>query len=149
MWLDADVTSTAWKPSRFCRTPRLCRGKAEVIANSMTGSFEYERGDVRPSPDFNVFSGTSRHIPIIPMRIWYLTQMRRWGQIPVGRSDAWYDEVAKRVYRADLYLEAARALVDEGLADAADFPWETDGYREPQTISSMASSSMAEIQRLS
>jgi hypothetical protein len=24
------------------------------------------------------------------------------------------DEVAKRVYRADLYLEAARALVDEG-----------------------------------
>ncbi|MEJ2016679.1 MAG: nitrate ABC transporter substrate-binding protein, partial [Limibacillus sp.] len=26
-----------------------------------------------------------------------------------------------------------RMLVDEGLADEADFPWDTDGYREPQS----------------
>jgi nitrate/nitrite transport system substrate-binding protein len=26
-------------------------------------------------------------------------------------------------------LAAARSLVDEGLANEADFPWDTDGYR--------------------
>ena len=28
---------------------------AEVIANSMTGTFEYEKGDKRAVPDFNIF----------------------------------------------------------------------------------------------
>jgi nitrate/nitrite transport system substrate-binding protein len=35
------------------------------------------------------------------------------------------------VYLPELYLEAARSLVDDGLAAEADFPWDTDGYREP------------------
>jgi len=39
--------------------------------------------------------------------------------------------VAKQVYRPDIYLEAAQSLVDEGLADAADFPFDTDGFKEP------------------
>jgi nitrate/nitrite transport system substrate-binding protein len=58
--------------------------------------------------------------------------MRRWGQIPEGKTDAWYAETAKKVYRPDIYLEAARLLVEEGLADEKDFPWDTDGYRGPQ-----------------
>jgi nitrate/nitrite transport system substrate-binding protein len=57
--------------------------------------------------------------------------MRRWGQIPEGKSDAWYQETAKKVYRPDIYLKAARLLVHEGKAKEADFPWTTDGYREP------------------
>ena len=35
------------------------------------------------------------------------------------------------MYRPDLYLEAAKALVAEGKAKKADFPWDTDGYRAP------------------
>ncbi len=57
--------------------------------------------------------------------------MRRWGQIPVSKPDSWYDEVAKSVYRPDIYLKAAKMLVEEGHAAEADFPWETDGYRAP------------------
>ena len=57
--------------------------------------------------------------------------MRRWGQIAEAKPDSWYDEVAKSVYKPEIYLEAARMLVDEGLADEADFPWDADGYRAP------------------
>jgi nitrate/nitrite transport system substrate-binding protein len=55
--------------------------------------------------------------------------MRRWGQIPTDQPDSWYDEVARSVYKPEIYLEAARLLVEEGLADEADFPWDSDGYR--------------------
>jgi nitrate/nitrite transport system substrate-binding protein len=57
--------------------------------------------------------------------------MRRWGQIADAKPDSWYDEVAKSVYKPEIYLEAARLLVDEGLANEADFPWDSDGYKAP------------------
>jgi len=31
----------------------------------------------------------------------------------------------------DVYLQAAQLLVDEGFVGEEDFPWDTDGYREP------------------
>jgi nitrate/nitrite transport system substrate-binding protein len=97
----------------------------------MTGTFEYEKGDKRPVPDFNVFFRYFATYPYYSDAVWYLTQMRRWGQIPEQRPDEWYADVAKQVYRPDLYLKAARMLVDEGKARKEDFPWTTDGYREP------------------
>ena len=57
--------------------------------------------------------------------------MRRWGQIPEAKSDEWYRDTAKAVYRPDIYLQAARLLMSEGKAKKEDFPWDTDGYRAP------------------
>ncbi len=57
--------------------------------------------------------------------------MRRWGQIDTAKSDAWYSDTAKSVYRPDIYLKAARALVDEGKVKNEDFPWKSDGYKAP------------------
>ncbi|MGT2437352.1 hypothetical protein ACU4GH_17560 [Bradyrhizobium betae] len=54
--------------------------------------------------------------------VWYLTQMRRWGQIGEAKSDAWYHDTAKSVYRSDLYLAAAKLLVADGKAKKEDFP---------------------------
>jgi nitrate/nitrite transport system substrate-binding protein len=59
--------------------------------------------------------------------------MRRWGQISEAKPDDWYHDTAKSVYRPDIYLRAARLLVEEGLASEADFPWDTDGFRGPQS----------------
>ena len=101
----------------------------EVIANSMTGTFEFEKGDKRDIPDFNVFFRYYATYPFYSDAIWYLTQMRRWGQIPEAKSDEWYHEVAQKVYKPGIYLDAARLLVDEGLASEADFPWDSDGYK--------------------
>jgi nitrate/nitrite transport system substrate-binding protein len=57
--------------------------------------------------------------------------MRRWGQVAQTQPDSWYEEVAKSVYRPDIYLKAAQMLVDEGKIDKADIPWDSDGYRAP------------------
>ena len=105
---------------------------ADVIAASMTGRFTYAPGDVRPAPEFNIFFGSFAGYPFASDAVWQLTQMRRWGQIAEDRPDAWYLETAQAVYRADLYLAAARALVAEGVIPAESVP-ETDGFKEVQT----------------
>jgi nitrate/nitrite transport system substrate-binding protein len=107
----------------------------KVIANSMTGTFEYEKGDKRSVPDFNVFFRHFATYPYYSDAIWYLTQMRRWGQIEDHKADDWYMETAKSVYRPDLYAEAAKELIAEGKAKAADFPDldKETGFRPPQS----------------
>ena len=133
MWLDENDNANRMKAVEILARPEYVGADAEVIANSMTGTFEYERGDERAVPDFNVFFRYHATYPYYSDAVWYLTQMRRWGQITEGKPDAWYHEVATSVYRPDVYFEAARQLVSEGLAKEADFPWDTDGYRLPQS----------------
>ncbi|WP_417743475.1 CmpA/NrtA family ABC transporter substrate-binding protein [Salipiger sp.] len=131
MWLDENDNANRMEAVEMLSQPEYVGADAEVIANSMTGTFEYEKGDVREVPDFNVFFRYNATYPFYSDAVWYLTQMRRWGQIAEAKPDSWYDEVAKSVYKPEIYLEAARALVDEGLADEADFPWDSDGYKQP------------------
>ncbi len=131
MWLDADNNANRMKAVQILARPDYVGADAEVIANSMTGTFEYEPGDTRPAPDFNVFFRNFATQPFYSHAIWYLTQMRRWGQIATDQPDSWYDATAKSVYRPDLYLAAAKLLVDEGKANKADFAWDGDGYRPP------------------
>lgn len=100
----------------------------EVIAASMTGTFEYARGDKREMPDFNVFFRYDATYPFYSDAVWFLTQMRRWGQISEAKPDAWYDETAKKVYRPDIYMAAAKALVAEGHLLESEVP-KTDGYK--------------------
>ena len=97
----------------------------------MSGTFEFEKGDKRDIPDFNVFFRYFATYPYYSDAIWYLTQMRRWGQIGEGKDDSWYADTARKVYRPDLYLKAAQLLVHEGKAKKQDFPWDSDGYRAP------------------
>ncbi|MEM7541946.1 MAG: CmpA/NrtA family ABC transporter substrate-binding protein [Pseudomonadota bacterium] len=132
-WLDENDNANRMAAVEILARSEYVGADAEVIANSMTGTFEYEKGDKREVPDFNVFYRYYANYPFYSDAVWYLSQMRRWGQITEQKDDAWYDEVAKKVYRPDLYLKAARLLVEEGNAAEADFPWDTDGYREPQT----------------
>lgn len=101
----------------------------EVIANSMTGSFEYEKGDKRPAPDFNVFFRHFATYPYYSDAIWTLTQMRRWGQIAEAKPNAWYVAAAKKVYRPDIYMQAAEELIAEGYAKKENFPFGTDGFK--------------------
>ena len=130
MWLDENDNANRMEAVEMLSQPEYVGADAEVIANSMTGTFEYEKGDKREVPDFNVFFRYNATYPFYSDAVWYLTQMRRWGQIAEAKPDSWYDEVAKSVYKPEIYLEAARALVDEGLANEADFPWDSDGYKD-------------------
>jgi nitrate/nitrite transport system substrate-binding protein len=131
IWLDENDNANRPAAVDMLARPEYVGADREVIAASMTGTFEYEKGDVREVPDFNVFFRYNATYPYYSDAVWYLTQMRRWGQIAEPKDDTWFDETAKSVYRPDIYLQAARLLVDDGLANEADFPWETDGYKEP------------------
>ena len=130
-WLDENNNANRPEAVKILSRPNYVGADYDVIANSMTGTFEYEKGDKREIPDFNVFFRHHATYPYYSDAIWYLTQMRRWGQISESKPDSWYMDIAKKVYRPDIYLEAARILVDEGLADEADFPWDSDGYKAP------------------
>ncbi|PHN03766.1 CmpA/NrtA family ABC transporter substrate-binding protein [Flavilitoribacter nigricans] len=99
-----------------------------VIANSMTGTFEFEKGDKREMPDFNVFFRYHATYPFYSDGIWFLTQMRRWGQIPDSKPADWYHETIKNIYRPDIWEKAANLLVEEGHLSTEDIPT-TDGYK--------------------
>ena len=130
-WLDASMANRVEAVKIISRSNYVGASEA-VIGNSMTGTYEFEKGDKRPMPDFNVFFRHHATYPFYSDAIWYLTQMRRWGQIPEAKPDAWYADTARQVYLPAVYLQAAKALIAEGKAAESDFPLKSDGYRGVQ-----------------
>ena len=133
-WLDENDNANRPAAVKILAQSNYVGADYDVIANSMTGTFEYEKGDQRSVPDFNVFFRYFATYPFYSDAVWYLTQMRRWGQISEPKSDQWYFDVAASVYRPDIYKTAAMELIEEGLVSAADFPAfaSETGYRAPQ-----------------
>lgn len=105
-----------------------------VIDKSMTGTFVFQKTDVRPMPDFNVFFKYHASYPHYSDCVWFLTQMRRWGQITEAKPASWYESTAKQIYRPAIYRRAAEMLISEGKLDANEIPApDYDGYREVTT----------------
>ncbi|MFG1392758.1 CmpA/NrtA family ABC transporter substrate-binding protein [Xanthobacter agilis] len=128
-WLDENNNANRAEAVQILSKSEYVGADPKVIANSMTGTFEYEKGDKRPVPDFNVFFRYNATYPFYSDAVWSLTQMRRWGQIPEQKPDAWYAQTAKDVYKPDIYMKAAESLVEEGKAKKDEFPFGTDGYK--------------------
>ncbi len=126
-WLDATPANRK-KACEILSKPEYVGADYAVIANSMTGTFEYEKGDKREMPDFNVFYRYYASYPYFSDCVWFLTQMRRWGQIGETKTDEWYLKTAKEIYRPDIYLKAANALIAEKQVTAAEVP-KTDGFK--------------------
>ncbi|NNJ90522.1 MAG: ABC transporter substrate-binding protein [Gammaproteobacteria bacterium] len=133
-WLDADNNANRPQAVKYLSQSNYVGADYDVIANSMTGTFEYEKGDKREVPDFNVFFRYNATYPYYSDAVWYLTQMRRWGQIAEPKEDSWFDKVAKSVYKPEIYKKAALELIAEGHATADEFPDfdKETGYKPPQ-----------------
>lgn len=131
-WLDADGGKNRAEAVKILSQPNYVGADADVIAASMTGKFTFGPGDTRPAPEFNIFFDKYAGYPFYSDAIWYLTQMRRWGQIPQDKPDQWYFDTAKAVYRPDLYLAAAKSLADKGVIPADAIP-DTDGFKPEQS----------------
>lgn len=134
-WLDENNNANRPEAVKILSKSQYVGADYDVIANSMTGTFEYEKGDKREVPDFNVFFRHNATYPYYSDAIWYLTQMRRWGQIAEPKSDDWYKDIARKVYRPDIYAAAAKDLIKEGKVKAEDFPdFATEtGFKPAQT----------------
>ncbi|MBQ0795958.1 CmpA/NrtA family ABC transporter substrate-binding protein [Zhongshania sp.] len=134
-WLDDNNNANRPEAVKILSKSSYVGADYDVIANSMTGTFEYEKGDKREVPDFNVFFRHNATYPYYSDAIWYLTQMRRWGQIAEHKPDSWYMDIAKKVYRPDIYRQAAEELIAEGKVSASEFPnfASETGYKPPQS----------------
>ncbi len=132
-WLDENDNANRPAAVKILAQSNYVGADYDVIANSMTGTFEYEKGDKRSVPDFNVFFRYNATYPYYSDAIWYLTQMRRWGQIAEPKSDQWYLDVAKQVYKPEIFQIAAQELIDEGLMSDSDFPdFESESGFKPE-----------------
>ncbi len=121
-WLDENNNANRKEAVEILSRPEYVGADRAVLENSMIGTFEYEKGDKRDVPDFNVFFRYNATYPYYSDAVWYLTQMRRWGQIGEPKDDKWFDDTAKQVYRPDIYKIAAEALITEGKLKKEDFP---------------------------
>ncbi|WP_321326026.1 CmpA/NrtA family ABC transporter substrate-binding protein [uncultured Parasphingorhabdus sp.] len=131
-WLDVDGGKNRAEAVKILARSNYVGADEAVIGASMTGQFTFQSGDTRPAPDFNIFFNDYAGYPFYSDAIWYLTQMRRWGQIAEDQTDQWYFDTAKAVYRPDLYLTAAKKLADEGVIPADSIP-ESDGFKGEQS----------------
>ncbi len=118
---------------RILSQPNYVGADYDVIKNSMTGSFTFQKSDVREMPEFNVFFDHYCTYPWYSDGVWFLTQMRRWGQITEAKPASWYFETVEKVYQPDIYLQAATALLEEGYIENDDVPWNTNGYKPATT----------------
>ncbi|SJM89998.1 Nitrate transport ATP-binding protein NrtC [Crenothrix polyspora] len=134
LWLDAEGNKNRMEGVEMLSQKQYVGADTDVLANSMTGTFEYEKGDKRALPDFNVFARYNGYYPYYSDAIWSLTQMRRWGMVSEAKPDSWYMDIAKQVYKPDVFMAAAKALVAEGKAKASDFPADGEtGIKPPSS----------------
>jgi len=121
-WLD-DATANRLRACEMLAHSSYIGANVEVLAESMTGTYCYaSKDDRRVARDFNIFHRRFASFPFKSHAVWGLTQARRWGQIPESKPDAWYLEMADKIFRCDLYRDAFAALVAEGKAKAEDLP---------------------------
>lgn len=136
-WLDETDESgklvNREEAARILSRPDYVGADYDVIKNSMTGYFFFQKTDKREMPDFNVFFKDYATFPWYSDGVWFLTQMRRWGQIAEPKTKDWYLETAKSVYVPSVYLKAAEMLVEEGNIEKSEIPWDTDGFKAPTT----------------
>ena len=111
------------------------KAPVELVSQSLVGSPPYALGAPgEASLDYVIYHRYAASFPWRSHAVWFLTQMRRWGQIgpevDIGR-------VADAVYRPDLFRTAASALgepaplVDEKVEGAHAEPWRLDEATQP------------------
>jgi nitrate/nitrite transport system substrate-binding protein len=130
VWLDAEGNANRQELAEILSRPDYVGADIGVIQGPITGQYQYEKGDVRPSPTFNLYFQHGASYPFYSDAVWFLSQMRRWGQIAEAKPDTWYFDTARKVYRPELYRAAAEELIAEGVLQATDLPG-GDGYKAP------------------
>lgn len=119
-WLDAPHHRA--QVATLIASPDYVNAPEEMIRMSMQGLIHYS--DEQPphtQPDFNVFHRYAANYPWHSHAIWFLTQMVRWGQLPVETD---LRRIAEAVYRPDLYQQASKAL---GVV-TPHLSYKTEGY---------------------
>jgi nitrate/nitrite transport system substrate-binding protein len=103
----ADAPENRDELAHLLASAHLVGAPAEVIASALAGDIALGGGARAALPDFHVFHRYAANFPWVSHGIWFLAQMRRWGQLAEPADLA---AIASEVYRPDLYREAAGEL---------------------------------------
>ncbi len=125
-WLDASVDNRD-EAAKILSRPEYVGADYAIVSRMLKGKFGYGEDDIRDEPDWDLFFRDNATYPYWSGAIWWLTQVRRWGQVE-AKPDEWYLDLAKKVYLPEVWTAAAKELVAEGKLAASDIP-ETDGFR--------------------
>ena len=105
-WLDQ--TGNREEAIQILAGDRYINTSVEDITPSLSGALRYSQGDVPLQlDDFSVFHRYAANFPWCSHAEWIITQMYRWGQIDQLTD---IQTLASRIYRPDIYREAAAAL---------------------------------------
>lgn len=106
IWLDASWDNRK-EASKILSNKSYVNAPADVIDNSMTGTFMFTNGVSTPMPNFNRFSKGGALYPYYSHGLWQITQMIRWGQLdqPIDMK-----KTVESVYRPDLFAKAAKEV---------------------------------------
>jgi nitrate/nitrite transport system substrate-binding protein len=129
-WLENSANLS--EAAHLLAAPNYVGVSSDLLEPSLRGKWRYCADQPAVDiPDYHVFHRYAANFPWISHGIWILTQMCRWGQIPM-RTD--FAEIAQAIYRPDLYRAAAGVLgvtvppsdfKHEGSHGA---PWTLDGF---------------------
>ena len=114
---------------------RYINTSIDDIAPALTGRLSYSQNE-EPTQldDFSVFHRYAANFPWHSHAEWIITQMYRWGQIDQLTD---IQALASRIYRPDIYREAARALgmptpeIDHKAEGVNTGPWNLTAASQP------------------
>jgi nitrate/nitrite transport system substrate-binding protein len=102
-----------------------------IVEPTLRGKWRYRAGEEQIDlPNYHVFNRHAANFPWTSHGIWILTQMCRWGELPM---DTDVEALARAVYRPDIYRQAATAFgiavpsTDFKREGIHDGPWTLDG----------------------
>jgi two-component system, oxyanion-binding sensor len=118
-WID--TRSNRRVAAEILARPEYIGISAEILWHSLSGNLVRAAGfSGKPVRDVVKFSGDDANFLWVSHATWLLTQMIRWGQVRAPFDIA---EVARRVYRPDLYRSALAGIG----ADIPDVDLKTEG----------------------
>jgi len=131
----ADAPENRAELARMLARPEYVDAPEEIVRLSLVGSPPYVAGEAgSDSLDYIVYHRYAASFPWRSHAVWFLTQMRRWGQVG---SDVDIAAAADAVYRPDLFRAAAAELgepaplVDEKVEGAHPECWTLDEATAP------------------
>jgi len=105
-WLDQPENRV--KTAELLHHGRYVNTPVDVLEKSLTGTMRFATEEQsRSTPDFNVFHRYAANFPWRSHALWFLSQMKRWGQLD---SEFTPEDIARSVYQPEVYREAARKL---------------------------------------
>jgi ABC-type nitrate/sulfonate/bicarbonate transport system substrate-binding protein len=121
LWLD--IASNRKIAAEILAQPKYVGIPAGILSQTLNDDLVRDAGfSGKAAKDVIVFGKSGANFPWVSHATWLLSQMIRWGQVRVPFDVA---EVARRVYRPDLFRKAVKAL---GIATPkADIKTEGEG----------------------